>query len=485
MGPPLGGFITTYSSWHWIFLINVPIGLDRHRAGDALHRERAAEVREGFDCRRHGAVGDRGRGTDVRAVGRGLRDRALAGGRGDPADRRCGDRRSTSPMRGGRRRRSSISACCKLPTFRASLVGGFMFRIGVGAMPFLLPLLLQVGFKLSPFQSGLITFTSTLGALFMKAAAPRMLKRFGFRNVLIWNGILGGLSIAACAIFRDSTPFAVMIGVLMLGGFFRSLQFTSVNALAYAEVPIARMSRATALSAVGQQVSLATGVAVGALDRRDRGADERSGRHHGVGFPAGVPAGRPDRSKLSLRSSCCCRRTPAPRWPTGCRRPPRRSTSGWDDGAVRDIEGVGLRGERDGKIRRCCVIRSPSRWPCALAALVPASRRRATGQAVRRAALHRTGRRHTRRSGRGLHGADRQRPLHPARTSRSCIPTAASPTARPATTTAPSPISTPRFASIRTTCAPISTAATPTSPSAITIAPSPTSARRSGSSPGT
>jgi MFS family permease len=153
----------------------------------------------------------------------------------------------------------------KLPSFRASLVGGFMFRIGVGAMPFLLPLLLQVGFKLSPFQSGLITFTSTMGALFMKAAAPRMLKRFGFRNVLIWNAILGGLSIAACAIFRDSTPFAVMIAILMLGGFFRSLQFTSVNALAYAEVPAARMSRATALAAVGQQVSLATGVAVGAL----------------------------------------------------------------------------------------------------------------------------------------------------------------------------------------------------------------------------
>ena len=96
----------------------------------------------------------------------------------------------------------------KLPTFRASLVGGFMFRIGVGAMPFLLPLLLQVGFNLTPFHSGLITFTSTMGALFMKAAAPRMLKRFGFRKVLIWNAILGGLSIAACAIFRDATPFA-------------------------------------------------------------------------------------------------------------------------------------------------------------------------------------------------------------------------------------------------------------------------------------
>ena len=108
------------------------------------------------------------------------------------ARRRGRDWRSTSPTRGGCRRRSSISACCKLPTFRASLVGGFLFRIGVGAMPFLLPLLLQVGFDLTPFQSGLITFTSTMGALFMKAAAPRMLKRFGFRNVLIWNAILGG-----------------------------------------------------------------------------------------------------------------------------------------------------------------------------------------------------------------------------------------------------------------------------------------------------
>jgi len=153
----------------------------------------------------------------------------------------------------------------KLPTFRASLVGGFMFRIGVGAMTFLLPLLLQVGFNLTPLRSGLITFTSTLGALFMKAAAPRMLKRFGFRQVLIWNAILGGLSISLCAIFRDSTPSWVMIGILMLGGFFRSLQFTSINALAYAEVPTSRMSRATALAAVGQQVSLATGVAIGAL----------------------------------------------------------------------------------------------------------------------------------------------------------------------------------------------------------------------------
>src|SRR5262249_40410217 len=150
----------------------------------------------------------------------------------------------------------------KLPSFRASITGGFLFRIGVGAMPFLLPLLLQVGFKMTPFQSGLITFTSTMGAIIVKGAAPRMLKRFGFRNLMVATAIVGGLSVAACAAFSAATSSVVMIGVLLVGGFFRSLQFTAVNALAYAEVPAARMSRATALAAVGQQVSLATGVAV-------------------------------------------------------------------------------------------------------------------------------------------------------------------------------------------------------------------------------
>src|SRR6185312_1124048 len=120
-------------------------------------------------------------------------------------------------------------------------------------------------FHLTPFQSGLITFSGTAGALTMKAAARPILKRFGFRTVLTSNAMLGGLLICACALFTMSTPFYVMIPVLLLGGFFRSLQFTSNNALAYAEVSPARMSRATALSAVGQQMALATGVAIGAL----------------------------------------------------------------------------------------------------------------------------------------------------------------------------------------------------------------------------
>lgn len=286
LGPPLGGFITTYASWHWIFLINVPMGLVGIILVTRYIENIRAEVPERFD-----AVGMVLSGIAVAGLTFGL---SIAGFDIVPWPWVAGlistglialalylayARRHPAPI--------IDFGLLKLASFRASLTGGFVFRIGVGAMPFLLPLLLQVGFNMSPFQSGLITFTSTMGAIIVKGAAPRMLKLFGFRTLLITNAILGGLSIAACAGFSASTSFVVMVGVLMIGGFFRSLQFTAVNALAYAEVPAARMSRATALAAVGQQVSLATGVAIGAL------TVELVVRHNGQGaitasdFPPG------------------------------------------------------------------------------------------------------------------------------------------------------------------------------------------------------
>jgi EmrB/QacA subfamily drug resistance transporter len=264
LGPPLGGFITTYATWHWIFLINVPIGL----LGIALVTRFIEDVRsptpEPLDLRGVAlsglAIAGLTFGFSVAGfdllpwpVVTGL----VAGGAISLALYLVHARRTSDPI--------LDLGLLALPTFRASLIGGFLFRIGVGAMPFLLPLLLQVGFNLSPFQSGLITFTSTAGALFMKAVAPSVLKRFGFRNVLTSNAVVSGLFIAACAGFTVATPFPAIITILLVGGFFRSLQFTAVNALAYAEVPPKRMSRATSFAAVGQQVSLATGVAVGAL----------------------------------------------------------------------------------------------------------------------------------------------------------------------------------------------------------------------------
>jgi MFS family permease len=153
----------------------------------------------------------------------------------------------------------------RLPTFRAGVLGGFLFRIGAGALPFLLPLLMQLGFGMTPFQSGLVTLSSAVGAMMMKWAVPRILRRVGFRNALTWNAAIASAMLAACAAFSTTTPVPLMILVLLLGGFFRSLQFTSVNAIAFADVEPSRTSRATALIAVAQQLSQSVGVAVGAL----------------------------------------------------------------------------------------------------------------------------------------------------------------------------------------------------------------------------
>ena len=124
----------------------------------------------------------------------------------------------------------------RLPTFRASVLGGFMFRLGIGALPFLLPLMLQVGFGMTPFQSGMITFASALGAMGMKMAAATVLQRFGFRTILVTNALVSAAFLAACAAFTQTTPVAAMLALLLVGGFFRSLQFTSINTIAYAEV---------------------------------------------------------------------------------------------------------------------------------------------------------------------------------------------------------------------------------------------------------
>jgi MFS family permease len=153
----------------------------------------------------------------------------------------------------------------RIPTFRASVIGGFMFRLGIGALPFLLPLLLQVGFGLSPLQSGLVTFVSAVGAMGMKTQAARIINYFGFRSILVANAIISAVFLAACAVFTPATSVAVMLATLLVGGFFRSLQFTAINTLAYADIDARQMSRATSLASVGQQLSLSAGVAVGAL----------------------------------------------------------------------------------------------------------------------------------------------------------------------------------------------------------------------------
>ncbi len=153
----------------------------------------------------------------------------------------------------------------EIPTLRAAVIGGFVYRCGIGAMPFLLPLLLQLGFGLSAFQSGLVTLSNVVGAMGMKTVVPVILRRFGFRRVLTANALISAVLVAACATFQPGVSFAWIVGMLVIGGFFRSLEFTSLNTIAYADVDARRMSRATSLVAVGQQVSISAGVAIGAL----------------------------------------------------------------------------------------------------------------------------------------------------------------------------------------------------------------------------
>jgi MFS family permease len=153
----------------------------------------------------------------------------------------------------------------KIDTFYASVVGGFAFRIGMGALPFLLPLLFQLGFGLSPFQSGLLTFASAVGAIAMKTTAAPIIRRFGFKRILVANAIVSALFVAAIALFTSVTPYAVVLAVLLAGGFFKSLQFTAINTIAYADIEDRAMSRATSFASVAQQLSLSAGVAVGAL----------------------------------------------------------------------------------------------------------------------------------------------------------------------------------------------------------------------------
>ena len=263
-GPPLGGFITTYFSWHWIFIINVPIGVLGIAMVTFFIPVIAAERPPAFDF--IGFVLS-GLGIGGLAFGFSVLGLALLPPRWIAALIGVGAVAAVAYVLHARRTPTPILdlGLFKLATFRASIFGGFIFRLGIGALPFLLPLLLQIGFKLTPFESGLITFTAAVGAIFMKAAVATILKHFGYRPVLVYNSLISAAFLAACAMFQPGVPFAAMIAILLAGGFFRSLQFTAVNTIAYAEIEPSLMSRATAITSVAQQLALSSGVAVGAL----------------------------------------------------------------------------------------------------------------------------------------------------------------------------------------------------------------------------
>ncbi len=264
MGPPLGGFIVTYASWRWIFFINIPIGilgiiLVNLLVGDLKETGRRPLDRSGFLLT---GVGLATLAFGFENVGRGaLPSSAVI------ALLAIGAICLTLYVRhAGRVSHPIIDlSLFKIPTYASASIGGFLFRMGLGALPFLLPLMLQVGFGLSALHSGLLTFASAAGAMLMKTSAVRILRTFGFRLVLVGDAVISAAFLFGYSLFRPDTPHFVIFLALLIGGFFRSLQMTSINTLGYADVPPAMLSRATSLSSMAQQLSQTAGVATAAL----------------------------------------------------------------------------------------------------------------------------------------------------------------------------------------------------------------------------
>jgi EmrB/QacA subfamily drug resistance transporter len=263
MGPPLGGLITQYFNWRGIFLINLPISI----LGLYLALKHIPNIREETLPR-----------LDVRGfvlLGFGLSLLMLA----------------ISALGGHLLPWSLIGVCAvlglialelyrrharsidnpvvdlrltRIPTYRAGVVGGSLFRIGMGATPLLMPLMFQLGFGLDPFHSGLITCCSAIGAMFMKTLTLRVLKAYGFREVLIWNALISTSAVALYGAFTASTPYLIVVPVLLVTGCMRSLQFTALNAISFADIDREAMSPASSMQSMTQRLAQSLGVALGA-----------------------------------------------------------------------------------------------------------------------------------------------------------------------------------------------------------------------------
>src|ERR1700742_4084555 len=268
VGPPLGGFITTYASWHWIFFLNLPIGIaaliltllwvENVRSGEKHPFDWLTFLLAGFASA--GAVfgmeklGSEGVAWQVPVVVLALS--VLSGVAAVVAAHR---NPATSLI--------DLDSM-KLKTYSLSVYGASAFRIAVSVLPFLLPLMFQIAFGLNAFQSGLYLLALFAGDLTMKAFVIQALRRFGFRRLLIVNGIITAGSMALFALLTPATPAFLVVGVLFLHGALRSMQFTCMTTLAYAEVPPERMSRANGFLSAVMQLSMGMGVAIGAVTLR-------------------------------------------------------------------------------------------------------------------------------------------------------------------------------------------------------------------------
>ncbi|ELY2735935.1 MFS transporter [Cronobacter dublinensis] len=267
IGPPLGGFITSYASWRWIFFINLPAGLLAMALAWRIIPDNHDDARRPFDtpgfiatalamvalvCAMEMLAARDSNGLLTGAL-------LLAGG-GALIYALRHFRRAPFPM-------IRLDALA-VPTFRVTMYGGSLFRTSISAVPFLLPLLFQVGFGMDAFHSGLLVLAVFAGNLTIKPATTPLIRWLGFKKLLLINGLLNVLALLACALLTPQTPVWLILLILFLGGVFRSIQFTGVSTLAFADVPAGEMSYANTLFSTATQLAVGLGVTLGAIGIR-------------------------------------------------------------------------------------------------------------------------------------------------------------------------------------------------------------------------
>jgi len=264
IGPVLGGFFTTYLSWHWIFFINIPFGMLAlwlvHRYIPAMNAENKRPLdRMGFVISGVGLAGIM-IGTEMIGVSKGnytqpaivlLASLVIMG---------------LSVWHSKRTKYPLIDySALKIKTFAITVYSGTIMRMVINVAPFILPLMLQLGFGLSPFHAGLLYMANMFGSMAMKPIAIWITRRFNFRTVLMGNGIILTLVTFAISFLSIQTPLWLVAAAFFTSGLTRSLQFTSLNTLAYADIPDSGLSNANTLYNTAQQMALGMGIALGAV----------------------------------------------------------------------------------------------------------------------------------------------------------------------------------------------------------------------------
>ena len=264
LGPTIGGLIVHWMSWRVIFFVNIPVGLV---AQWLIHRhmpDYRGDKPRPFDFIGLVLFGS---GTALlswllEVFGEHHIDATSAAILGLLACSLLG-----AYVWHARHHRHPLLrlALFRIRTFRVSVAGGFITRLGLGGLPFLLPILYQLGLGLPAWQSGLMMMPATAAAMFMKTIAGPILKRFGYRRVLTVNTLLIGITISLFSEVTATTPIVLIVALALAQGFFNSLQFTSMNTMAYADIGERDSSMASTLASSFQQLSMSFGLASGSL----------------------------------------------------------------------------------------------------------------------------------------------------------------------------------------------------------------------------